>query len=44
MITNNELRKTLDEMSYLKKYYNKYCSVEKKKFSKEYDKRLRNET
>lgn len=44
MITNKELRKTLDEMSYLKKYYNKYCSVEKKKFSKEYDKRLRNET
>lgn len=44
MITNKELRKTLDEMSYLKKYYNKYCSVEKKKFSKDYDKRLRSET
>lgn len=44
MIMNKELRKTLDEMSYLKKYYNKYCSVEKKKFSKDYDKRLRSET
>ena len=44
MITNKELKTTLDEMNYLKKYYNKNCSVGKKKFSKDYDKRLRSET
>jgi len=44
IITNKELKTTLEEMSYLKKYYNQYCSVEKKKFSKDYDKRLRSET
>lgn len=44
MITNKELRKTLDELDYLNKYYKKYCSVPKKKYSSEYDKRLRNET
>jgi len=44
MLTNKELRKTLDELDWLKKYYKKHCSVEKKKYSAEYDKRLRNET
>jgi transposase len=44
IITNKQLKKTLSELEFLKKYYNKYCSASKKKFSKEYDKRLRNET
>lgn len=44
MLTNKELRKTLNELDWLKKYYKKHCSVEKKKYSSEYDKRLRKET
>ena len=44
MLTNKKLRTTLDELSHLQKYYNKHCSVPKKKYSKEYDKRLRKET
>jgi len=44
MLTNKKLKTTLDELSYLQKYYNKHCSVPKKKYSKEYDKKLRKET
>ena len=44
MLTNKKLKTTIDEMDYLQKYYNKNCSIEKKKFSKDYDKRLRSET
>lgn len=42
-LTNKKLQKTLDELEYLKKYYRKYCSVEKKPFDKTYDAKLRSE-
>lgn len=41
MITNKQLQKTLDELEYLKKLYRRDFAVEKKPYSKEYDKRLR---
>jgi hypothetical protein len=41
MITNKQLQKTLGELEYLKKLYRKDFAVEKKPYSKEYDKRLR---
>jgi len=44
MLTNKNLRKTLDELEWLKQYYRKHCSVGKKPYSSEYDKRLRKET
>ena len=40
-LVNKHLQKTLDEMDFLKKLYKKEFAVEKPKFSKEYDKRLR---
>lgn len=43
MLTNKQLQKTLDELDWLKKYYNKHFAVEKKPFSKEYDQKLRTE-
>ena len=44
MLKNKDLRTTLDELAWVQKYYKKHCSVPKKKYSKDYDKRLRNET
>lgn len=41
MVTNKQLQKTLDELDWLKKYYNEHFAVEKKPFSGEYDKKLR---
>jgi transposase len=43
VLTNKQLRKTLDEIEWLKKYYNKHFAVEKKPFTGEYDKKLRTE-
>lgn len=43
MLTNKQFQKTLDELEWLKKYYNKHFSVEKKPFSKDYDLKLRSE-
>ena len=43
MLTNKQLQKTLDELDWLKKYYNKHFAVEKKPSSKEYDQKLRTE-
>jgi transposase len=43
MLTNKQLQKTLDELEWLKKYYNKHYAVEKKPFTGEYDKKLRTE-
>ena len=44
MLTNKKLKTTLDELTWIQKYYYEHCSVSKKKYSKEYDKRLRKET
>ena len=43
MLTNGQLRKTLDELEWLKKYYNKHFAVEKPAVTGEYDHRLRGE-
>lgn len=43
MLTNKQLRKTLDELEWLKKYYNKHFAVEAKPMTGEYDKKLRGE-
>jgi transposase len=43
MLTNKQLRKTLNELEWLKKYYNKHFAVEAKPQSGEYDKKLRSE-
>lgn len=43
MLTNKQFRKTLDEIEWLKKYYNKHFAVEKKPFTGEYDHKLRGE-
>lgn len=40
-LMNKHLQKTLDELDFLKKLYKKEFAVEKPKYSKEYDKRLR---
>ncbi|MCX6804106.1 MAG: hypothetical protein NTY48_06100 [Candidatus Diapherotrites archaeon] len=40
-LMNKHLQKTLDEMDFLKKLYKKEFAIEKPKFSKEYDNRLR---
>ncbi len=42
-MTNKQLRKTLDELEWLKKYYNKHFAVGKKTFTGEYDRKLRTE-
>lgn len=42
-LTNKQLRKTLDEIEWLKKFYNKHFAVERKPFTGEYDKKLRTE-
>jgi transposase len=43
MLTNKQLRKTLDEIEWLKKYYKEHFAVESKPFTGEYDKKLRSE-
>lgn len=43
VLTNKQLRKTLDELEWLKKYYNKHFAVEAKPSAGEYDKKLRSE-
>jgi len=43
VLTNKQFQKTLDELDWLKKYYNKHFAVEKKPFSKKYDEKLRTE-
>ena len=43
MLTNKQLEKTLGEIEWLKKYYNKHFAVEVKPFTGEYDKKLRSE-
>ena len=43
MLTNDQLQKTLGELDWIKKYYNKYFSAPKKVFTGEYDKKLRTE-
>lgn len=43
VLTNKQLRKTLDELDWLKKYYNEHFAVEKKPFTGEYDRKLRTE-
>jgi len=43
MLTNKQLEKTLGEIEWLKKYYNKHFAVEAKPFTGEYDKKLRGE-
>jgi transposase len=40
-LMNKHLQKTLDELDFLKKLYKKEFAVEKPKYSKDYDKRLR---
>lgn len=40
-LKTKHLRKTLDELEWLKKYYNKHFAVEKKPSTGEYDKKLR---
>lgn len=42
-LTNKQLRKTLDELEWLKKFYNKHFAVEGKPQTGEYDKKLRGE-
>jgi len=43
VLTNKQLKKTLDELEWLKKYYNKHFAVGKKTFTGEYDKKQRTE-
>ena len=43
MLTNKQFRKTLDELEWLKKYYNKHFAVEEKPQTAEYDHKLRGE-
>ena len=43
VLTNKQFRKTLDEIEWLKKYYNKHFAVEVKPPSGEYDRKLRTE-
>ena len=43
MLTNKQLQKTLGEIEWLKKFYNKHFAVEVKPFTGEYDKKLRTE-
>lgn len=42
-LTNKQFEKVLGEMDYLAKYYRKYCAVEHKPYSSEYDLLLRSE-
>jgi len=42
-LTNKQLRETLDELEWLKKYYNRHFAVEVKPQTGEYDKKLRTE-
>lgn len=43
VLTNKQLRKTLDEIDWLKKYYAKHFAVEKPSSTGEYDRKLRSE-
>ena len=43
MLTNKQFQKTLDEIEWLKKFYNKHFAVEQKPFTGEHDKKLRTE-
>ncbi|MFH1256021.1 MAG: hypothetical protein V1494_01880 [Candidatus Diapherotrites archaeon] len=43
VLTNKQLRKTLNEIEWLKKFYNKHFAVEVKPQTAEYDKKLRSE-
>jgi len=41
MLSNKKLKETLDELSWIKKCYNKHYSIPKKKYDSDYDKKLR---
>ena len=43
VLTNKQFRKTLDEIEWLKKYYNEHFAVEAKPSTGAYDKKLRTE-